>query len=74
MINREEYLDDHGLQVDPLFDMVDEYQSKIEQLKKENEDMLTMLTVVSKADWQASNLCLRVELEDLVMRLTNHKE
>lgn len=30
MINRTEYLDDHGLQVDPLFDIVDGLHKELE--------------------------------------------
>lgn len=31
MINREEYLDDYGLQVDPLFDIVDKKDQQLDQ-------------------------------------------
>ena len=40
MINREEYLDDYGTQVDPLFDMVDELQKENEALKGSIRDLL----------------------------------
>ena len=33
MINREDYLDDYGTQVDPLFDMVDDLEEQIKQLR-----------------------------------------
>jgi len=31
-MNRTEYLDDYGTQVDPLFDMVDELEAEIQRL------------------------------------------
>ena len=31
-MNRTEYLDDYGTQVDPLFDMVDELEAKVQGL------------------------------------------
>lgn len=34
MINREEYLDDYGLQVDPLFDLVDGLHKELEAKDK----------------------------------------
>ena len=34
MINRLEYILDYGIQVDPLFDMVDELEAENQRLKK----------------------------------------
>jgi N6-adenosine-specific RNA methylase IME4 len=33
MIDREKYIDDYGLQIDPLFDIVDDAHAEIEKLK-----------------------------------------
>jgi len=36
MINRTEYIDDYGLQLDPLFDMFDELQAQLVLANKES--------------------------------------
>ncbi len=45
-INRSEYLDDYGLQVDPLFDIIDEQQNQIDKLNKAKDAL-----IITRGQW-----------------------
>jgi len=44
VINRSEYIDDYGLQIDPLFDIVDEKDKRIKDLEKELQKYRDVIT------------------------------
>lgn len=59
MINRDEYIDDYGLQVDPLFDLVDQLQKEAEEADKEIEE-----TQAASDVWKELAMEKSKEIED----------